>query len=360
MHVALGWSYREKRVQRGSIVYCALEGGGGFSSRVEAWRQRHLPDFIHKGDGISFLITQAQRVELHRRGYSEADIHEMTPAQAHEVLSPVSGYDGEIPFYLLDVPLDLIAEQMVLIAAIREQVAEQRPAAIFIDTLNRALVGDENASQDMAKFIRAADMIRIEFNCLVVLIHHCGVIGTRPRGHTSLAAADDAQIAVVRDEKGIIVAKVEWMKDGDACGPMACTLERVGLGCDDDGDEMSSCIVVPATLPAKAMAGPKLSATNQLGFAALQELTSSEGQKPPPEAGHLNLGATTKIISIVAWRERFYEIYPVSGRTAKQKAFVRVQLKLMELKLIETWGTYVWISKQSDKTDKAGQLDFSG
>src|SRR5207237_86449 len=30
MHVALGWEYRGRRVQQGSVVYLALEGGKGF------------------------------------------------------------------------------------------------------------------------------------------------------------------------------------------------------------------------------------------------------------------------------------------------------------------------------------------
>jgi RecA-family ATPase len=123
MHVALGWTYRGRRVKQGAIVYLALEGGSGFAKRVEAWRQKHL-------------------------------------AEDHE----------PVPFYLLDVPVDLIADQVALIAAIKEQLGEQVPAAVVIDTLNRALVGDENKSDDMAKFIRAADAIRAAFSCVVPIV----------------------------------------------------------------------------------------------------------------------------------------------------------------------------------------------
>ena len=42
MHVAIGRNYRGHRVQQGSVVYLALEGGAGFSRRIEAWRQRRL------------------------------------------------------------------------------------------------------------------------------------------------------------------------------------------------------------------------------------------------------------------------------------------------------------------------------
>ena len=36
----------------------------------------------------------------------------------------------------------------------------------------------------------------------------------RPRGHTSLTGAADAQIAIKRDDARTITATVEWMKDG--------------------------------------------------------------------------------------------------------------------------------------------------
>jgi hypothetical protein len=203
MHVALGWPYRGRRVKQGPIVYLALEGGSGFAKRVEAWRQRHL-------------------------------------AQDHD----------PVPFYLLDVPVDLIADHVALIAAIKAQLGEQVPAAVVIDTLNRALVGDENKSDDMARFIRAADAIRAAFGCVVPVVHHCGIQGTRPRGHTSLAGADDAQIAIERDDQGIITAKVEHMKDDEAGAVIVSRLERVELGVDDDGDAQASCIIMPAELPA--------------------------------------------------------------------------------------------------------------
>src|SRR5262245_45263318 len=40
MHVALGWQYRERRVQQGAVVYCAFEGQTGIQARVEAFRQK--------------------------------------------------------------------------------------------------------------------------------------------------------------------------------------------------------------------------------------------------------------------------------------------------------------------------------
>lgn len=193
MHVALGWEYRDRRVQQGAVVYLALEGGKGFLARVEAWRRRHLAN--HRGD---------------------------------------------VPFYLMNTGIDLVKDHAALIASIKAELGDVKPDVVVIDTLNRALIGDESASEDMAKFIRAADDIRAAFGCAAVIVHHCGVQGTRPRGHTSLTGADDAQIAVDRAESGTITSTIEHMKDGPDGDVISSRLELVELGEDEDGDPITS------------------------------------------------------------------------------------------------------------------------
>jgi hypothetical protein len=213
MHIALGWPYRDRRVIQGAVVYLALEGGGGFANRVEAWRQRHV------------IVGEP------------------------------------VPFHLLAESVDMVADHGKLIDVIRQ--AAVAPAVIFIDTLNRALVGDENRPDDMARFIRAADALRAAFGCAVVVVHHCGVAGGRPRGHSSLSGADDAQIAVERDKDGIISATIERAKDSLPGAPFGSRLEVVDLGTDDDGDPITSCVVIPAA--AGTRAGIRLTA-NQTRF----------------------------------------------------------------------------------------------
>jgi RecA-family ATPase len=127
MHIALGRTWRNRRTRQGTIVYCALEGGSGFANRVSAWRQRYLGE-----------------------------------------------HSNPVPFYLVSESIDLIKEHDALISAIRAQVATN-PALVVIDTLNRGMSGDENKSDDMAKFVRAADAVRVAFDCAVIVIHHCGV-----------------------------------------------------------------------------------------------------------------------------------------------------------------------------------------
>jgi len=198
MHIALGWEYRGRKVKQGAVVYVACEGQQGFRARIEAFRQRHLSE--------------------------EA---------------------ADVPFYLVPASLDLIAECKDLIAAIRAELGNTEPAAVVLDTLNRSLNGDENG-EDMTAYIRAAGVIQEAFGCVVIVVHHCGVEGKRPRGHTSLSGACDAQIAVKRDNAGTITATVEFMKDGPEGDEICSRLEAMEVGVDEDDEPITSCVLVPA------------------------------------------------------------------------------------------------------------------
>ena len=97
----------------------------------------------------------------------------------------------------------------------------------------------------MGAYLSAADAIHQRFNCLVIIVHHCGVAGSRPRGHTSLTGTSDCQIAIAKDEDGLITATVEFMKDGPADAVFYSQLSLVNVGTDEDGETMTSCVIQP-------------------------------------------------------------------------------------------------------------------
>ncbi|RIA56051.1 AAA family ATPase [Dichotomicrobium thermohalophilum] len=226
LHVALGWEYHGRRVAQGAVVYCAFEGQRGVRARVEAFRRHHRLD------------------------------------------------DANPPFYLMPATLDLIGDHNALIDAIGAQIGDTPPVAVCLDTLNRSLRGSENKDEDMSAYIAACDAIREAFDCAVIVVHHCGVEGTRPRGHTSLTGAADAQLAVKRAADGRITATVEYVKDFEAGEQIACELEEVDVGIDEDGETITSCVVVPADVPLKdasAKDGPKLTKNQQTMLDILRE-----------------------------------------------------------------------------------------
>jgi hypothetical protein len=240
MSVALGENYRGRRVQQGPIVYCAFEGQSGVRQRIEAYRQRHLAE----------------------------------------------GACG-IPFYLQALTLDLIKEHKDLIAAI--QANSVTPVAVVLDTLNRSLTGSESSDEDMSAYVRAADGIRETFNCSVLVVHHCGVNDSRPRGHTSLTGAADAQLSVKRDHLLNIVTEVEFMKDGEAGAEIVSKLDIFEIGLDEDGDPIMCGVVVEAEAPAKAVREAKLKPNEQTHFNILQasagSLSTEEWNEKAREAG---------------------------------------------------------------------------
>jgi AAA domain len=220
--VARGIDYRGRRVQQGPVVYCAAEGATGFRNRVEAYRQHH-------------------------------------------------GIEGELPFYLVPDALDLIADAEALVASIRETLGDVKPVLVVLDTPNRSLNGDENAPTDMGAYVKAADLVRGTFHCAVLIVHHCGVEAKRPRGHTSLTGAADAQLAVKRTADGTICTTVEWMKDGPEGDTLYSNLRVVTVGIDQDGDEITSCVVVEADAPATPMPTHKLGKNEQTMFDILAD-----------------------------------------------------------------------------------------
>jgi hypothetical protein len=210
MHVAFGWDYRGRRTLKGAVVYVALEGERGWGARVTAFKKKH--------DDV----------------------------------------DGDPAFFLVTSRLNLVTEYDQLIRDIRLQVGEASPVAIIVDTLNRSIQGSESSDEDMGAYIKATDAVREAFNCVVAVVHHCGVDDKRPRGHTSLTGAADAQIAVRRDASGLITATVEWMKDGADGDALCSRLEALEVGHDEEGEPITSCIVIPDESMSPAKGGTRV------------------------------------------------------------------------------------------------------
>jgi hypothetical protein len=307
MHIAHGWQYRGRRVRQGLVVYCALEGGGGVQNRIIAWRKCH------------------------------------------------AGSSADAPFYLLDVPVNVIADHEELSKDIRGQLAPAVPSVIFIDTLNRGLVGSENDSADMAKFIRAADAIRKEFGCEVVLVHHCGIAGGRPRGHSSLDGAVDAMIAVKRDEAGNVIVNVEELRDGASGAVMVCRLENVDLGEDDDGDPIGSLAIVPvedravADVAAARLAKKKApKGQNKTALDLLYRALIDDGQIAPASN---HIPNNVRVTKVATWRSYCETgiIQADDGRDKKrdtQRARYRRAFEWLQANdFIGVWGDYVWATR---------------
>jgi hypothetical protein len=296
MHCARGCAdYRGHRVASGPVVYCAFEGQEGFKARAEAFRREH------------------------------------------EISSPVA-------FFLVASNAKLVRDHQVLIKDISDQVGDVSPVAVVLDTLNRSIDGSESKDQDMGAYLDAAGAIQRAFECVVLIVHHCGVDGTRPRGHTSITGTTEAQVAVSRDAANNVMAEVEYMKDGPAGARFLSQLKVVDVGCDQDGDPLTSCIITAvdeSQIPARPK---KIKLTNAATIArrALSEAILREGQIPPPAAP---APSGSKGVNIKTWREQAYRRGISAGETerAKQLAFKRASDQLVALNQVGVWEEFAWM-----------------
>jgi hypothetical protein len=247
---------------------------------------------------------------------------------------------------LTTAPLSLAADRHALIGDIKRQLGEDIPAAVCIDTLNRSLAGSESSDEDMGAYIRAADGIRDAFGCLVVIVHHCGHNGERPRGHSSLMGGLDVQIGVRRDAASNVVAELELAKDGEVGLAFVSRLEAVELGRDKEDDPVTSCVVVAVDGgEAKPAAKPhRLGRGAQIALRALPDVIGEVGEIPPASS---HIPPNVRTVSVDKWRERALAIglCASDGERAKRLAFQRASEALVAAKEVAIWQTHAWLAR---------------
>jgi hypothetical protein len=300
MSVALGWEFRGRKVLQGAVVYCAFEGADGFGKRAAAFR----------------------------RHYGLSD-------------------DLNVPFYLVSARMDFIRDHIELLAAIRLALGKIKPVAVVLDTLNRSLAGSESNDEDMARYVKAVDAVREELNCAVIVVHHCGVDTSRPRGHSSLTGAVDAQLVVKHDRANNIVVKVEWMKDGPEGDNLLSRLQVVTVGVDDEGDPITSCVVVPIKAEAARRTvtntPARLSKATQIALFALKKALEQVGEAA---SGSTNIPAQTRTVTKTQWRHFAYDCGISGSREgrAQQQAFQRALEHLTGIGIVSMWNERVWLT----------------
>lgn len=182
------------RVSKGRVLYVVAEGVSGFRQRIKAY--------------------------------------------CHQQAIPRIGMDV---IYDITPNLTNVAQITDLISEIRQR---QPYDLIVMDTFAQVMSGaDENNGQDVG--IALAECKRIAHRCgaMVLLVHHSGKDASKgSRGHSSIKAACDVEIKVERsnDTRSITTSK---MKDGVEGIGYLFKLHTVVLSQDEDGDDITSCIV---------------------------------------------------------------------------------------------------------------------
>lgn len=193
--VARGENWRGARTKQGAVGYIVAEGAGGFTSRVQAY----------------------------------CTANDITPA--------------EIPLKMLGDAPNLMLHKVA--AALAAALIVCGPlSVVFVDTYARVMGGgNENEAKDTNTVVANCALIHELTGALVVLIHHSGKDAAKgARGSGALKAAADVELEVVRlkDFRALTVSK---MKDADDGGEYHFKLASVTIGEDEDGENVTSCVV---------------------------------------------------------------------------------------------------------------------
>ena len=249
-HVATGQSWNGCRTNQGRVLYIATEGQSGFGQRIEALKREK--GFTDKFDIHDFLVLP-EKVNLLHQEYLED-------------LGDLLEYD--------DFSL------------------------IVIDTVAMAIgSGSENDNTTIASFLRALEFLRGSSDAHILLVHHTGKEQERgARGHSSLQAAVDTEIALKADN-GLVIVNQTKQRDYQKCDKLYFLLKSVELGNDSDGDPVTSCVV---QYTSKTDRPVKLSQAKQIMLDGLKTALSGAGFE---HDGLPNLPPDTRAVFKSDWKE---------------------------------------------------------
>lgn len=195
MAIARGVPWRGHRAPKGRVAYVCAEGAGGFRRRLQAY--------------------------------------------AHQYAIPLD----QIDLFVIPAAPDLLKGDDVraLIKALKEA---GQWALVIMDTFAQVMPGgNENSGEDVGKALGHCKTINAVLGCPILLIHHSGKDETRgARGWSGLRAACDTEMEVIRANHERVLS-VTKQKDGEEGQEHGFKLLTVVLGEDEDGEDITSCVV---------------------------------------------------------------------------------------------------------------------
>jgi hypothetical protein len=168
------------------------------------------------------------------------------------------GFIGQAPN--LTDPEDVATLRDTIMEVQAERLAAGLPLGVVaIDTLSASIPGaDENSAKDMSLVLHALQSMAADLGLLVVVIAHTGKDeGRGLRGWSGLLANADGLVMLESPDGSTRAGNIVKVKDGEAGQRFAFSLERVVVGFDEDGDEITTCVINPEDAPAKPKAGRK-------------------------------------------------------------------------------------------------------
>lgn len=199
--IARGVPWFGQRTTKGRVIVLAAEGGGGYGKRIKAYCDVHgiAPEDLDLG-----VITGHPNL--------------MEPDEVRELARSIKA-TGDVALVVMDT------------------LAQLTPGA------------NENAGEDMGRALSHARVLRESTGATIAMVHHSGKdISKGSRGWSGILGALDSEMEVTRDER-VRNIRVTKMKDAEDGQQLTFRLDTVVVGTDEDGDNITSCVVAEIEKP---------------------------------------------------------------------------------------------------------------
>ena len=302
-HVAAGRPWRGMTVDQGVVVYIAAENPKSVERRVWAWRKRH---------GVQHL-----------------------------------------PVLVVRSSVDLLNGSADALVKLVEQVKAKhgRVAAVVVDTLSRAMTGNENAPDDMGKFVNAVGRIGQAAEAHAIVVHHAGKDTARgARGHSSLRAASDGEGEVTVDQvTGIRTLRITKNRDGEDGQRFAFKLEPCELGQNATGRTVTTCVAIETEAAEPVTSVTRFTPNQRVTMDALHAVLCDRGREPPPAQ---DIPRGVKAVTVEEWLEAASRHLPMASAKQKNQAAKRAVEWLVgqRQRLVLCAGDWVWPAKSAGHT----------
>lgn len=336
MAIAQGTPFWGRKTRKAGVIYCAFEGGKGFKTRARAYRLHH--DLAPSDDVPIVILTR--RADLFG---SEEDIKNLKEEIEHWNRT-------------LALPVGL---------------------TVF-DTVSASALGmNENAGEEVSRFLRNVSIVTEGVKSASLLVHHKPKGGDTPRGSGKLTGDLETTIEVKFDprnasddnQRQIRIMKVTKQRESERDPEIPFVLRAVKVGARPDGRDVTSCVVQPpagqqGALPVDQEQGNRgvtqdgrliLQKGEAVLFGALAKALETHGRRPPP---HVSSPRDAECVTLANWRDVFAPLIAGeeedAGKLAERakKARDRGVERFLALGLIGKNGDWIWRTSKRTSIDR--------
>lgn len=200
-HARRGRDWFGRKMKGGDVLYLYAEGAEGIAGRAKAWADNNDTT----GGGVALM--------------------------------------NSVPNLFSDAKA---AKKIIAAARECERESGHPVRLIIVDTLAAATAGaDGSSDRDMGLVCDRLRKVANELDCAVLIVHHSGKdVSKGMRGSSAVLGAVDFSL-LAEENNGSASLSVEKMRDARKGQTLKFKLVEVVIGVDEDGENITSCIVRP-------------------------------------------------------------------------------------------------------------------